>query len=217
MHTKLLIGPSHTFVEGKGKSVMIDGKTVAVFRKDGQLFCIGGRCMHAGGPLYEGEVVDGKVICPWHQWDWDLKTGKGWGEESVGSYRVWEEDDQVYLNFAEPLVPSYEAMAHEPMTIEPKVFADNKIRILGISTTMMNLKAPRPSTSEYVLTEALATFSDESQFETKVIKLRDLKLDTCEGYYSKDKAACIWPCSITQAREDDQMVDIYRGLVEWAD
>ena len=35
------------------------------------------------GPLGEGECSDGKVTCPWHGWEYDLKTGKNTFDEDV--------------------------------------------------------------------------------------------------------------------------------------
>jgi nitrite reductase (NADH) small subunit len=33
-------------------------------------------CLHRGGPLGQGVVEKGKVVCPWHGWQWDPKTGQ---------------------------------------------------------------------------------------------------------------------------------------------
>ncbi len=33
-------------------------------------------CPHRGGPLGQGMIEGGKVICPWHAWAFDLKTGE---------------------------------------------------------------------------------------------------------------------------------------------
>jgi nitrite reductase (NADH) small subunit len=33
-------------------------------------------CLHRGGPLGQGVIEGGKVICPWHGWAWDPKTGE---------------------------------------------------------------------------------------------------------------------------------------------
>ena len=33
-------------------------------------------CLHLGGPLGEGEIENGKVVCPWHGWQYDPKTGE---------------------------------------------------------------------------------------------------------------------------------------------
>jgi nitrite reductase (NADH) small subunit len=32
-------------------------------------------CLHRGGPLGQGMIEGGKVICPWHGWAYDPKTG----------------------------------------------------------------------------------------------------------------------------------------------
>jgi multimeric flavodoxin WrbA len=91
-------------------------------------------------------------------------------------------------------------------------------RILGISTTNSNDKiAPRKSTSEDGLNYALDYAKHEFGAETKVIKLRDLHFKHCEGYYSKNASACIFPCSISEMDEDDQMIEIYQKVILWAD
>jgi nitrite reductase (NADH) small subunit len=33
-------------------------------------------CPHRGGPLAEGFIEHGKIVCPWHQWEFDLATGQ---------------------------------------------------------------------------------------------------------------------------------------------
>ena len=32
----------------------------------GELHALSNSCSHRGGPLHEGEIEDGNVICPWH-------------------------------------------------------------------------------------------------------------------------------------------------------
>jgi multimeric flavodoxin WrbA len=50
-----------------------------------------------------------------------------------------------------------------------------------------------------------------------MIKLRDLNFRHCEGYYSKDAEACIFPCSISEMDAKDQMIEIYDRIIIWAD
>ena len=33
-------------------------------------------CLHRGGPLGQGLIDKGKVVCPWHGWAWDPRTGE---------------------------------------------------------------------------------------------------------------------------------------------
>ena len=50
-----------------------------------------------------------------------------------------------------------------------------------------------------------------------MIKLRDLHLKHCEGYYSKNAKACIFPCSISEVDKEDQMIEIYEKVILWAE
>ncbi len=59
-----------------GRSLDIDGQRVALFNVDGKYYALADICMHRGGPLGEGYLESGKVICPWHAWDFDVKTGE---------------------------------------------------------------------------------------------------------------------------------------------
>ncbi len=84
---------------GQGLCFVIKGQEIAVFRsRQGNLFAIENRCPHRQGPLSEGIIGDGKVICPLHGHKFDLSTGKGNEmSECVKTYRVWEENGQVML------------------------------------------------------------------------------------------------------------------------
>lgn len=42
---------------------------------DGNVFVIDNACPHAGGNLSAGEVNKGIVTCPWHHWQFDLRSG----------------------------------------------------------------------------------------------------------------------------------------------
>jgi nitrite reductase (NADH) small subunit len=33
-------------------------------------------CLHRGGPLGQGTIENGKIVCPWHAWAWDPRTGE---------------------------------------------------------------------------------------------------------------------------------------------
>lgn len=195
----------------------VQNKHLAVFRFQGNLGCVNNTCLHAAGPIAEGSMRDGRVFCPWHNWDYDFQTGKGFGKESLGGYRIWEEKGDVFVDVAQPLEPRKIDPQHQRVIIQQRKFDDNDVRILGISTTVMNEKFPRASTSEFVLEQALAEIGKHDGVRTQLLKLRDLKFRACEGYYSKDKSACIWPCSITQADDSDGLIHVYRGLVEWCD
>lgn len=63
---------------GQGFCFIVGGEEIAVFRqRDGRIFATQNRCPHRQGPLSEGVIGDGKVICPLHAHKFDLCTGAG--------------------------------------------------------------------------------------------------------------------------------------------
>ena len=90
---KIPIGQGHCFV--------VCGEEIAIFRqRDGRLFAIQNRCPHKHGPLSEGIMGAGKVICPLHAHKFDLCSGEG-GEkhECVKTFPVREQDGEILLSF----------------------------------------------------------------------------------------------------------------------
>ena len=61
--------------EGTGIAVDVKGKRLAIFQYQGEFFALDETCPHRGGPLHEGPIQEGAVVCPWHLWQFNLKTG----------------------------------------------------------------------------------------------------------------------------------------------
>jgi nitrite reductase/ring-hydroxylating ferredoxin subunit len=83
---------------GKAAVAEIDGNRVAVFNVAGKFYAIDDTCPHAGGPLSEGQVDGCRVVCPWHDAAFDLKTGDVLSPpafDGVKSYKVVVEGDEV--------------------------------------------------------------------------------------------------------------------------
>jgi nitrite reductase (NADH) small subunit len=63
---------------GQGRCYVVGAEEIAVFRqRDGRLFATQNRCPHRQGPLSEGVMGGGRVICPLHSHRFDLKEGVG--------------------------------------------------------------------------------------------------------------------------------------------
>jgi 3-phenylpropionate/trans-cinnamate dioxygenase ferredoxin subunit len=76
--------------------VNVQGRDIAIFNVGGEYFAVGNRCPHEGASLCKGRVVGlvessepgsyqfsrrGELLrCPWHGWEFDLRTGKSWCE-----------------------------------------------------------------------------------------------------------------------------------------
>ena len=59
----------------RGLRVMVGGRELALFNVGGQFYALDGQCPHRGGPLGEGITENGRVYCPLHGWEFDVKTG----------------------------------------------------------------------------------------------------------------------------------------------
>ena len=101
--TWIPVGKASDFAEGKVNALAVGEKQVALVREGGALFALDGRCPHQGGPLGEGNVCEGALRCPWHGYDFELKTGKGRGNEhAVEALKVREENGQVEIALPRP-------------------------------------------------------------------------------------------------------------------
>ena len=82
---------------GSGRPVEVNGKAIAVFNVNGQVYAIANTCLHHGGPLGEGILEGDVVTCPWHMWEYNVRTGKKVGSPSlrVASYAVQVEGNDI--------------------------------------------------------------------------------------------------------------------------
>jgi nitrite reductase/ring-hydroxylating ferredoxin subunit len=54
----------------------VEGECYAVCNLGGEIHALSGTCLHVGGPLGQGNIVDGRLVCPWHMWEYDCRTGE---------------------------------------------------------------------------------------------------------------------------------------------
>jgi len=51
-------------------------KVICIANVNGEFSAMDNVCLHRGGPLGQGVIEKGKVVCPWHGWAWNPKTGE---------------------------------------------------------------------------------------------------------------------------------------------
>ena len=61
--------------EGRGRTVSLAGDRVALFRFDGKVAAISNACQHQNGPLGEGRIRNGCIVCPWHGYEYRPECG----------------------------------------------------------------------------------------------------------------------------------------------
>ena len=73
---KHIVGKTSDIDEGTGKTFTIEGQTIAVFNKSGEIFAIEDTCKHKGGSLGEGELDGDTITCPLHGWQYNITNGE---------------------------------------------------------------------------------------------------------------------------------------------
>ena len=61
--------------EGQGRTIAVGKEAIAVFNLSGHYYAIDDACTHEDAPLGEGEVRSHHVVCPYHDWVFDIRTG----------------------------------------------------------------------------------------------------------------------------------------------
>jgi nitrite reductase (NADH) small subunit len=86
-------------VIGDAKEFQAGNKIICIANVDGEYAAMDNVCVHHGGPLGQGVVDRGKVICPWHGWQFDPKTGVPLQDPSrrVQIYELTIEGDDVLV------------------------------------------------------------------------------------------------------------------------
>jgi len=97
-----LCGVGEAPVEGQ----VMEAGDVCLARVSGELRAVENICPHRGGPLGQGWIEGGAVVCPWHSWTFDLKTGEAEFPEGervkVFAVKVEGEDVLVEIEAAIP-------------------------------------------------------------------------------------------------------------------
>ncbi|MDE3178799.1 MAG: Rieske 2Fe-2S domain-containing protein [Acidobacteriota bacterium] len=80
--------------------VTVAGKDVALFNAGGKIYALDNTCLHRGGPLGEGELEGEIVTCPWHGWQYNVRTGEKCGDpaKKIGCYGVKVENNLIFVD-----------------------------------------------------------------------------------------------------------------------
>jgi nitrite reductase/ring-hydroxylating ferredoxin subunit/multimeric flavodoxin WrbA len=212
------LGPIEELARVPLQQIMLGRTAIALSHVNGRFSAVSGACNHAGGPLGDGRLDGEYIVCPWHNWKFHRETGEGepgYEEDRVPRFRLEEREGHLWVDLASRTPRTRKPHARHPLA-RPVAREPGPVRVLGLSTTVMDRANPRYSTSEALLEKGLEQARALGS-PVRRIDLRDLSFRACEGYYSKSAHACTWPCSITQMDPADQMEQVYEALVFWAD
>jgi 3-phenylpropionate/trans-cinnamate dioxygenase ferredoxin subunit len=113
---KHVVAAARELPPGSRKLVEVAGRPIAVFNVGGEFFALLDRCPHQGGSLCGGQLIglleskepgeylytrrDEIVRCPWHGWEFDLRSGQSYCEPSrvrTKTYEVVTKDGRVLV------------------------------------------------------------------------------------------------------------------------
>jgi nitrite reductase (NADH) small subunit len=72
---------------------------IAVANVDNQFFATQGHCLHLQGPLGRGKMEGAVLTCPWHGWQYDVRTGLNEFDHAIElrTYEVRVEDGEIQI------------------------------------------------------------------------------------------------------------------------
>jgi 3-phenylpropionate/trans-cinnamate dioxygenase ferredoxin subunit len=92
--SRYVVARTSEVAPGTSKLVHAGGRDIALFNLAGEFFALGNKCPHESGSLCAGKIIglatadepgryrllrDGEFVrCPWHGWEFDIRTGQSW-------------------------------------------------------------------------------------------------------------------------------------------
>jgi nitrite reductase (NADH) small subunit len=100
-HSWIRVTASDNVPPREGREVVVGGRHLAIFNLGDRFLTTENRCPHRGGPLCDGIVTGGAVVCPLHAWKVNLDTGSverpAASEACVATYATRIEDGVIMI------------------------------------------------------------------------------------------------------------------------
>lgn len=105
------IGTRNMFRRGRGRTVELADRSIAVFDEGGTLYALQDACPHMGASLADGRIKDGQVECSWHHWRFALDDGRCTIRDWKGarSYPIEARGDDVWVRVIDEPGPDPES------------------------------------------------------------------------------------------------------------
>jgi nitrite reductase/ring-hydroxylating ferredoxin subunit len=85
--------------QGEAKEFELGEKIICVANLNGTITAMDNVCLHMGGPLGQGYIEGDKLVCPWHGWEYNPKTGEVEGDpkSKLAVYPIKVENGDVMV------------------------------------------------------------------------------------------------------------------------
>ena len=78
--------------------IQVNGGCQLLIKHQNEFYLISDTCPHQGSKLNHAKCEEGKIVCPWHHYGFDLKTGRGAGLY-LNNYPIEIREDGIYAGF----------------------------------------------------------------------------------------------------------------------
>ena len=87
---------------GRPVTRTVGDRRIALCRTSTGVHALDNTCPHRGGPLGDGDLIGEELICPWHLWAFDVRTGDCPGGTTIGvaAHEVKIAGDRVLVRLA---------------------------------------------------------------------------------------------------------------------
>jgi 3-phenylpropionate/trans-cinnamate dioxygenase ferredoxin subunit len=128
---KYVVAATSEIPPGERKIINVAGRSIGIFNIDGEYFALRNRCPHQGGALCEGTLwgvlsasAPGQfeynprreiLTCPWHGWEFHVRTGQSWCDPvrlRVRRFEVSVEEGRALATTAQPSSPPAPGLVH---------------------------------------------------------------------------------------------------------
>jgi len=108
MAIRHMLGSLSQIPRGEGRNYQVGAWKIAVFHtREGRVYATEASCPHKRGPLADGLVGGNQLVCPLHEWRFDLQTGKALnGTCDLRVFRITVQSDELWLELPLETQPS---------------------------------------------------------------------------------------------------------------
>lgn len=126
--------------DGERKIVSVGTLSIGVFHHNGQWYALHNSCLHRGGPVCTGPLDGDTLTCPWHGFQYDIKTGEFLSDHSacLDTYAVSIEAGQVVVAVPE-VQPAPVEVAAPPPTAPRPTLKSNEFWLEDVAPGVMTL------------------------------------------------------------------------------
>jgi 3-phenylpropionate/trans-cinnamate dioxygenase ferredoxin subunit len=92
---------NNALIENHPRLLVVRGKRICIVKHSGKFLAVQNNCTHSGGSLHQGTInFLGEIVCPMHQYQFNLKTGRENGQRSndLECFPIRESEEGVFIS-----------------------------------------------------------------------------------------------------------------------